>query len=49
MLDFERDDGEEADEIAEEDLIFLKDPCTQLDLIVLTSCQHVFNNDYSNY
>ena len=35
MLDFERDDGEEADEIAEEDLIFLKDQCTQLDLIVI--------------
>ena len=35
MLDFERDDGEEADEIAEEDLIFLKDQCIQLDLIVI--------------
>jgi hypothetical protein len=35
MLDFEANDEGEADEIAEEDLRMLKDPCTQVDLITL--------------
>ena len=35
MLDFDYD-GEEADEIAEEDLVYLKDLSTELDLVVST-------------
>lgn len=34
MLDFEYDDGEEADETTEEDLIFLKDVVASMDLVV---------------
>lgn len=34
MLDFEYDDGEEADETTEEDLIYLKDVVSSMDLVV---------------
>jgi len=35
MLDFDQDDLDEADEVPEDDLIYLKDPSTQMDLIKL--------------
>jgi len=35
MLDFDNDDFDEADEVSEEDLLYLKDPATQMDLINL--------------
>ena len=38
MLDFEYDDGEEADETTEEDLVHLKDVVAEMDLVV---CVHL--------
>ena len=35
MLDFEYDDGEEADETTEEDLVHLKDVVAEMDLVVI--------------
>ena len=35
MLDFDFDEGEEADETTEEDLIYLKDVVANMDLVVI--------------